>query len=87
MAVIKAFKVAGVRMWIFSGDHNPPHFHAERVGEWSVKVHFLEAAEGLFRALKPPNARIDGTDRRAIEEGVLRHREALLLEWEACQGN
>jgi hypothetical protein len=30
----------------WSNDHEPPHFHARRAGEWEVKVHFLlEPAE------------------------------------------
>lgn len=28
-------------MWFWSHDHEPPHFHVKRQGEWEVKVHFL----------------------------------------------
>ena len=82
MATVKAFRVPGIRMWIPSGDHTPPHFHAARRGEWRVKVRI---ADGLIELVGPPQARIRGADRRAIAEGVARHRSELLSEWEECQ--
>ena len=86
MATVRAFEVYGVQMWIPSGDHNPPHFHARKPGHWVIKVNILETANAMIQLVRPPNARIDRTDRRAIIEGVERHREELLREFEACQG-
>lgn len=74
----------GVRMIFYSGDHDPPHFHASRPGDWSAKVHFLEDRARMFRDIRPKNATINPPDRRAIIEGVEEHREELLKEWEAC---
>lgn len=87
MAEVEAFKVAGVRMFIPSGDHGPPHFHARRPGQWKARVFFMEAEARLFQDVKPPNARIGSSDRKAIIKGIRDHRKALLMEWEACQAH
>ena len=86
MAKVKAFEVAGIQMWIPSGDHNPPHFHARKPGHWVVKVNILEAENAMIEVVRPPNARVDRRDRKAITKGVELHRAALLREFEACQG-
>ena len=50
MAIVRAFEIPGLTLWFWSNDHEPPHFHAKRRGEWEVKVHFLlDAAEMVFR--------------------------------------
>lgn len=86
MATVQAFEVDAVHLWIPSGDHNPPHFHARKSGHWMIKVNILEAPSAMIEVVRPENARIDRTDRKAIIEGVELHREALLREFEACQG-
>ena len=42
MSRVESFSVPGVECWFYSNDHRPPHFHARRRGEWSVRVFFLE---------------------------------------------
>ena len=37
-----------MKLWFYSNDHEPPHFHAKRRGQWEFKVLFLEAAEDMF---------------------------------------
>ncbi len=86
MAQVKAFAIGGVYMWIPSGDHEPPHFHARRAGEWAAKVYILEAREAMIELERPPDAIMRGSDRRALIRGVEQHRGELLAEWEACQG-
>lgn len=85
MAKVKAFQVAGVDMWFYSGDHEPPHFHARRPGHWSAKVFILEAEEQMIQFVRPPDARLRRNERRAIVQGVQQHRLELLEEWEAAQ--
>lgn len=41
MATVRAFQIEGLKVWFWSHDHEPPHFHAKRAGEWEVRVHFL----------------------------------------------
>ena len=73
-------------MVFLSGDHGPPHFHAERAGEWRAKVYFLEPAVQMLELIGPPGATIKGADRNAIIKGVEKHRNVLLEEWEQSQG-
>ena len=85
MARVAAFEVPGVEMWLPSGDHEPAHFHARKAGHWDAKVYIQEPAENMIQLLRPPGARMRGSDRRAIVSGVLARRLELLEEWEACQ--
>jgi hypothetical protein len=48
-------------------------------------VHILESDAAMIELLRPPDAKISGTDRRAIIEGVRLHRLMLLKEWEDAQ--
>ncbi len=85
MAAAKAFGVAGLRLWICSGDHEPPHFHARKPGDWCIRVYFLEDRSRMIEIVGPPDARMSRSDRRALVEGAETHRLALLVEWESCQ--
>jgi hypothetical protein len=74
-----------VQLWFWSLDHEPPHFHAKRDGEWEVKVRFLLEPADMIElkwANKKPAA-------RALRELALlaeEHRLALLKQWEQIQG-
>jgi hypothetical protein len=86
MARVKAFAVDGVRMWFWSNDHAPPHFHAASDdGSWEVAVQFLLRGAEMFERLRPPGARMRRVHRTGIIEGVERCRGALLIEWEAVR--
>lgn len=87
MAGVRCFQVYGIQMWIPSGDHEPPHFHARKRGHWSARVFFLEEAGQMIRDVRPGNAKIGGGDRKAIVRGVEEHRDKLLEEWERCQAS
>jgi hypothetical protein len=67
--------------WVNSDDHDPPHFHLEKPGEWLVKVRFMQSPpvlEIVYRAKRhAPNAR----ERRRIMVTVEEHRAALYREW------
>ena len=86
MGRVTVFQLAGIDLWIPSGDHDPPHFHAHKPGHWHVKVLFLEQdEERMILPIRPPDARVHGKDRRALVEGVRTHRHALLAQWDAGQ--
>ena len=85
MARVACYEVSGIEMWIPSGDHGPPHFHARKPGHWHARVYFMEQAEDMVKPVQPPDAKIRGADRRAITAGAESNRVALLREWEACQ--
>jgi Domain of unknown function (DUF4160) len=81
---LDAFSVPGLDLVFHSDDHAPPHFHATRPGEWSIRVFILETAsagalemEEVF-ARKKPRGRL----LRELREAVVEHKEELLREWE-----
>ena len=48
MATVAAFRIEGLKLWFWSQDHEPPHFHAKRAGEWEVKVQFMLAPANMI---------------------------------------
>ena len=81
MATVAAFLLPGVTLWFWSNDHEPPHFHAKRRGEWEVKVNFLldEAAmiEIVWSQTRPPRKLL-----RKLAALAAEHRVALFEQWE-----
>jgi hypothetical protein len=41
MGRVDTFRLPGLDLWFNSSDHLPPHFHAEKLGLWEVRVFFL----------------------------------------------
>jgi hypothetical protein len=81
MSKVECFQIPGLHCWFWSDDHDPPHFHVKRAGEWEIKVNFAEGEAEMFEQEwgKVPSGKI----RRRLKEAVTRHRAALLAEWEA----
>lgn len=48
MPEVVSLVLHGLDLWFNSDDHLPPHFHAEKPGEWEVRVYFLRAAAEMF---------------------------------------
>lgn len=42
MGRVEAFEVPGCRCWMYTGDHDAPHFHASSPDDWEVRIYFLE---------------------------------------------
>ncbi len=85
MATVRAFQIEGMKLWFWSADHEPPHFHAKKTGQWEVKVRFLLPAEEMIEvkwAEKRPSARV----LRRLCELAEEARVELLLEWEEGVG-
>ena len=84
MSKVKAFSIVGLKLWFPSNDHEPPHFHAKRSGEWEFRVFFLLNDQAMFDAkwLKTAKTRMSKQDRQAIADMVNAHRDVLLQEWE-----
>lgn len=86
MAVVRAFQIASLKLWFWSLDHEPPHFHAKRPGEWEVKVQFLLPPREMIElvwAKKRPTARI----LRQLTSLAERYRAELLEQWEEIHGS
>ncbi len=74
----------GLDLWFNSDDHLPPHFHAEKPGDWEVRVYFLRAAAEMFEpSWSMATGRPNKSDLKALARAVEANREALLTEWEA----
>ncbi|MGO8751006.1 MAG: DUF4160 domain-containing protein [Thermoguttaceae bacterium] len=85
MATVRAFRIDGLKLWFWSDDHEPPHFHAKKSGEWEVKIHFLLRPDEMIEvkwAEKRPSASFLKQLRTLASE----QRTALLEEWERLRG-
>jgi hypothetical protein len=81
MPKVACFEIAGLSCWFWSNDHDPPHFHAKREGEWELRVKFSEGEAQMFEMVwgEVPKAKV----LRQLAEAVTENRENLLAEWEA----
>jgi hypothetical protein len=78
---VSAIAQAGLELFFNSNDHLPPHFHAERPGEWEVRVHFMrdeaQMVETRWALKQPPKKAL-----RSLCAAAAGARVALLVEWE-----
>ena len=84
MGKVDAFQLSGLDLWFNSNDHMPPHFHAEKRGEWQIRAFFLLAGAEMFVVVW--SAKKEDPQKRelaALKTLVVQHREALMREWEA----
>ena len=84
MAKVQAFQVQGVYCWFWSEDHEPPHFHAKREGEWEVRVQFLESKDRMFEYIWF-KTKMSRRNKKSLYENATDHREALLAQREQIQ--
>ena len=82
MATVTAFQIDGLKIWFWSDDHEPPHFHVKKAGEWEMKVSFLLAKNQMIELIpwskKEPSAKV----KKEICTLAETHRVALLTQWE-----
>lgn len=86
MERVRAFTIPGLNCWFYSHDHEPPHFHAKRAGEWEYRVFFLLGREEMLERVFG-DRRISAAQRRELFQLVETHRLALLDEWFAVRGD
>lgn len=82
MGKVEAFAIGGLELWFYSSDHLPAHMHVSRAGHWEIRVYLLECAENHLACDRVWGSSPSRRYRRMILEAVLRHRVALLEEWE-----
>jgi hypothetical protein len=76
---VRCVTLTGLELWFNSRDHLPPHFHAEKVGQWEVRVMFMrQPVELELRWGSEPT----GKDQKRLRSAADAHRLALLVEWE-----
>ena len=82
MARVTAFQIEGLKIWFWSCDHEPPHFHVKRRGEWEVKVCFLLSPDVMIEVVEVFGA---GPSVRVLKN-IIRlselHRLELLEQWQ-----
>jgi hypothetical protein len=81
MPKVASFEIPGLTCWFWSHDHEPPHFHVKRDGEWEIRVRFLEDASEMFELVwgGAPKAKVLKDLARLAAD----HRIQLLAQWEA----
>jgi hypothetical protein len=83
MAKLKCLAIAGMELWFYSNDHEPPHFHAKRKGEWEYRVNFLRAVDQMLELVwAAKKTQMSKPDRKLLEQMVDEHRLEILREWE-----
>ena len=86
MATVRPFEIPGLKLWFWSFDHEPPHFHVKRKGEWEIKVHFMRAPGEMIEVIG--TGRGPGRNmRRQITRLAETHRVELLEQWEEIHGD
>ena len=84
MATVQAFQVSGLKMWFWSNDHEPPHFHAKRSGEWEVKVSFMLGPDDMIE-IKWSEKEVPAKTLKNLRSKAERYREDLLAQWQEVQ--
>lgn len=79
MPKVEAFQIAGCRVWFYSDDHKPAHFHASSPGEWEVRVFFLLDSPEMDVVFSVKH--VPGRIRRHLLSLAEEHRSELLVEW------
>jgi hypothetical protein len=81
---VACFAVAGIELWFNSNDHRPPHFHAEKPGEWEVRVFFLSDSREMFDLVYPKKfRRMNRVDLKEIGKQADARRFELLQQWKS----
>ena len=81
MPVVAAFTLPGLRLWFWSHDHLPMHFHAEKPDQWEIRVDILATtAEELVFTMRWCSGP-SGREQKALRKQVVAHRLALVSEW------
>ncbi len=84
MSKLRTFALDGLELFFNSQDHWPPHFHVRKPGCWEIRVFFLssEPKELDFKMKWPLHKSPSSKEQSEILKQVLKHRDALLQEWE-----
>ena len=85
MGRVRAFQLAGCRLWFHTGDHGPPHFHAGVADAWEIRVYFLQ--EPPEPEVKFAVKRVSAKVVREILKLSAEHRAELFEEWERSQAD
>ncbi len=85
MPRLEVFEIEGLVLVFYSNDHDPPHFHVKRRGEWELRIFFLECTEDHLASEEVFSKRgcsMGAKHRRTLCRLIDGHRGELLREWE-----
>jgi hypothetical protein len=77
---VDAFSVDGLVLRFFSHGHMPPHFHAEKPGQWEVRVRFRLGPGEMIEVLSKKKPR--ASELKELKRLAEDHRVALMDEWD-----
>jgi hypothetical protein len=81
---VACFEVAGVNLRFYSNDHEPPHFHAVKPGEWEVRVFFTKPpGEMISIEYSKKKNRPTKKDLAEIVKKTQEHQFELYEQWQA----
>lgn len=82
MATVAAFQIDGLKIWFWSNDHEPPHFHVKRSGEWEVKVSFMLDQSEMIEVEAWSRTLPSKKMLKKLTSSAERHRVDLLKQWQ-----
>ncbi|MBS0289816.1 MAG: DUF4160 domain-containing protein [Proteobacteria bacterium] len=67
----------------YSNDHEPPHVHVMRRGEWEIKVKFLNCTKDFldYEAVVPKREKLKSAEVQEILKDILPVKSELYDEW------
>jgi hypothetical protein len=79
MGQVEAFDLPGCRCWMWTGDHDAPHFHAGSPDDWEIRIFFLE--EPVTYEVKYQFRHLPSQTVRRLLRLAAENRAALLDQW------
>ncbi len=89
MPELDAFCISGLKLMFYSNDHSPPHFHAEKIGQWNIRIYIETTTEEQLAfdvkwPKKSKSTSIPPSDvRKELARLVVANRDVLMAEWSA----
>jgi hypothetical protein len=86
MANVTAFQMDGLKIWFYSDDHTPAHFHVKKSGEWEMRVFFMLDKDEMIQ-VKWSDKKLSRKIQKEICGLAEEHRVDLLIQWEQIHSN
>lgn len=81
MVTVSAFQIEGLKLWFWSNDHEPPHFHVKKAGEWEVKISFMLDQSEMVE-VEWSKKHLSQKVLKQVTKLAEEHRVALLEQWQ-----
>ena len=81
MVTVSAFQIEWLKLWFCSNDHEPPHFHVKKSGEWEVKISFMLDQSEMVE-VEWSKKHLSQKVLKQVTKLAEEHRVALLEQWQ-----